>query len=222
MGIIKEVLNNQIDTKNTQSYKSTTGVILKYNSVTNTAKVKFKNPNGDGYLIMEQIPVSLSNPTSGFTGIQESKECNISFINNNIFSPVITGVYDNYYSQKTMDDNGAFIVNPGILSIKEPEEITPMINNWIDNNNNDLDKYNNDLSEHIINRDIDKYAYDITRNITYFKDNDQGLINIVNKSGIKIKDNGDIDIFIDNNSGIKISKQERSIRIYGLKIIEDK
>lgn len=221
MGIIKNVLNNQIDEKNTQSYKSTTGVILKYNSITNTANIKFKNPNGEGYLTMEQVPVSLSNSLSGFSGLLESKECNISFINNNIFSPVITGVYDNYYSQKTMDDNGAFIINPSILSIEKPNNIVPMTNNWIDNNNTNSEKYNNDYSEHIIDRDIDRYSYDLIRNLTYFKDTDQGLINIINKSGIKIRDNGDIDIFIDNNSGIKISKQERSIRIYGLKVIED-
>lgn len=218
MGIIKNTINKQIETQDTQSYKNTTGIILKYNAITNTANIKFKNPNGEGYLTMEQVPVSLSNSLSGFSGIQESKECNISFINNNIFSPVITGVYDNYYKQKTMDDNGAYIIDPSIYYSDLPESVTPMINNWIDNNNTIAGKYNNDYSEYIINRDVDKYSYDLIRGITYFKDNDQGLTNINNQSGIKIKENGDIDIFIDNNCGIKISKSERSIRIYGLEI----
>lgn len=222
MGIIGDVLKEQINKDNSQSYTNATGVILKYNSVTNTATVRFKNPNGEGYLTLKQVPVSLSNGgLSGFNGILENKECNLNFINASVFSPIITGVYDNFYSDKTMEDQGCFLVNQEILDIEKPENITPMVDDWLDTNNEIVDKYNNDYSEYLLDRDVDSYCYDVLRNISHFKDTEQGIINIVNNSGIKIKENGDIDIFIDNNSGIKISSSTKTIRIFGLEIIKD-
>ena len=216
MGAIKNAINKHIDENNFQTYKGTTGRIEEFNSSTNTATVSFTNESG--LFTIQEVPISnMLGGVCGFYGIRAGLDCMLEFRNGNVYSPVITGVYENFDSEKDMSDQGSLIIDSDILDLEEPQDIKPMAYDWIDKDNEHKDKYINEYSE-FIDCDIDKLSYDIIHNITHFKDNEQGLINMFTKSGIKLKDNGDIDIFVDNNSGIRISAKNKTVTVYGLEI----
>lgn len=214
MSIIKNALKKQICDSNRQQYNDTTGTILEYDNIKNTAKIRYSNPNGEGYLFRDNVRIS--NTLGGVTGagIYPGQSCAISFIGNNIYNPVIIGVTDNNYSNKTCKDQGAYIVDSEILSCEKPKKIVPMVNNWTEENNIDSDKYNNDLGDYT-KIDTSIIIHEILNTIDKYKSTEQGITSLSTKSTIKFKDNGDIDIFIANNTGIRISKTDNSINLYG-------
>lgn len=215
MSIIKNVLKKQVDENNKQQFNDTTATILEYNPVLNVAKIRFTNPNGEGVLYRENV--SLSNLLGGVTGagIYSGQTCTITFLGNNIYAPVITGLTGSNYTNKTCTDQGAYIVDSNITTVEKPDVINPMINNWIEENNIDTSKYNNNLGDYT-NTDIASLIHEMLNTLDKYKVNEQGITNLNTKSTIKFRDNGDIDIFIANNIGIKISKADKSINLYGI------
>lgn len=214
MGIIKNTLQKQIDANRKQQFNDTTATIIEYNIVLNTAKIRFANPNGEGYLYRDNV--SISNTLGGMTGagIYPGQSCTITFMNNNMYAPVITGLIGTNYANKTCKDQGAYIVDADILSCTKPAEIKPMINNWIEENNTNQIKYNNDLGDYT-QTDASESIHEALNTLDKYKSSEQGITNLKTKSTIKLKENGDIDIFVANNIGVKISKTDKSISLYG-------
>lgn len=214
MGIIKNVLKKQIDENNSQQYNDATATIIEYNNTANTAKIRYLNPNGEG--VMYRDNVRIANTLGGVTGagILPGQPCTITFIRNNVYNPIITGLIGNNYSNKTNSDQGAYIVDADILNYEKPENIDPMINNWIEENNVDNDKYNNDLGDYT-ETDTSLLIHEILNTLDKYKETEQGITSLSTKSTIKFKDNGDIDIFVANNIGIRISTTDNSINLYG-------
>lgn len=214
MGIIKNTLKKQIQENNYLQFNDTTATIIEYNIVMNTAKIKFLNPNGEGYVYRDNVTVS--NTLGGVTGsgIYPGQTCTITFIKNNIFSPVITGLMANNYSNKTNTDQGAYIVDNDIMSVYKPKNITPMIKNWIEENNTNNAKYNNDLGDYS-NIDTFESIHEILNTLDKYKNTEQGITSLNTKSTVKLKENGDIDIFVANNIGVRISPKDNSISLYG-------
>lgn len=215
MGIIKDTLKKQIDNDTRQQFNDTTATILEYNPVLNVAKIEFNNPNGEGVMYRENV--SLSNTLGGVTGagIYPGQLCTITFLGNNIYNPVITGLTGSHYANKTCSDQGAYLVDVNILTTEKPDTINPMINNWIEESNTNASKYDNELGEYT-NIDIAATIHKVLNTLNKYKINEQGITNLDTKSTIKFKDNGDIDIFIANNIGIRISKVDKSINLYGI------
>ena len=214
MGIIKNELNKQIQANNLRTYSDTTGTILEYDHITNRAKIMFDSPIGEGVMIRENVPIT--SQSGGFTqcGIQIGAQCNIAFSNNNIYSPVITGINNSFYNDKTCSDQGACLVNEKIKSIKKPDSITPMSLQWLDENNKNKSKYYNDLGQYQ-DIDITTKTMDILTKLDKYASTEQGITNLETKSTVKLKENGDIDIFVANNVGIRISKSSKKIYVYG-------
>ena len=169
MGVIKNTLQKQINNNNLTQYSNTTAVILSYDIVTNTATIKFPDPNGDGFLRRENVTFANTLGAVTGSGVYAGQTCTISFIGGNIWSPIITGLADNLYEAKTSSDQGAYIIgvdNDNIYT--KPENISPMMNDWIDENNTNQNKYNNDLWDytksdtsqevHEILQSLDKYT----------------------------------------------------------------
>jgi hypothetical protein len=213
MGIIRNALKKQIDDNNRIHSSSSTASIVEYDPVSNTAVIRYKNPNGEGSICRENV--SVSNTLGGVTGsgIYPGQTCTITFNNGNIFAPVITGFTGSYYSSKTCADQGAYIVDTNLLMIEKPEKITPMIENWIDENSTTI-KYNSHLKEYT-NIDTNTKVHKILSTLSKYKPTEQGITNLKTKSTIKFKENGDIDIFVANNIGIRISTKNNSIDLYG-------
>ena len=214
MGIIKNELNKQIQANNLRTYSDTTGTILEYDHITNRAKIMFDSPIGEGVMIRENVPIT--SQSGGFTqcGIQIGAQCNIAFSNNNIYSPVITGINNSFYNDKTCSDQGACLVNEKIKSIKKPDSITPMSLQWLDENNKNKSKYYNDLGQYQ-DIDITTKTMDMLTKLDKYASTEQGITNLKTKSTVKLKENGDIDIFVANNVGIRISKSSKKIYVYG-------
>ena len=213
MGAIKDGINKQIDKYNKSQFGNTTGTILSYDKSTNTCTVKYPNPNGVGDITRKNVMIT-DNTGGIVTGADHTgKKCSISFIANNAYAPVIGGIYDNNYHNRITSDQGSFIANDEVYKVGTPEHIIAMNTDWIDDKNKSLDKYQNDITNYA-DIDADQEAMELISSINRYGENEVGINNIYNNSTIKLKDNGDIDIFTENNTGIRICKSG-NIKIYG-------
>ena len=220
MGLIRDTLKKEIETQGTQRYDGTTATIIQYYNTTNTCDIEYPNPNGDGMFRRDQVPIANTLGGLAGSGIYPGMQCSIEFRGGNVMSPLITGVLTNFYQLKTNTNQGACIVDDDILDVEIPEDddITPMVDDWMDDTNDNTYKYANDYSIHLVGMDCDSHTYDIIRNIDHYTDNEQGMTNLDNKSTLKVKENGDIDIFVDNNVGIRISKSKQKVSLFGATI----
>ena len=214
MGIIKNTLQQQINNSKLQQSNDTTATIIEYNHVRNTAKIRYHNPNGEGILYRDNV--AIANTLGGVTGsgIFPGQTCSITFINNNLHMPLITGLTGSNYAVKTCTDQGAYLVDLDVLSCEKPDEIVPMIDNWLEEENTDDTKYNNDLGDYT-DTDTSFILHEMLNSLDKYKPNEQGITHLGAKSTIKFKENGDIDIFVGNNIGLRVSKADKSISLYG-------
>ena len=218
MGIIKNTLQQQIIENNKQQFNDTTATIIEYNAVLNTAKIRFLNPNGEGYVYNDNVAVSSTLGGVTGAGIYPGQSCTITFLRNNIYCPIITGFTGSNYANKTCSDQGAYIVDSSVLSYNKPEEIIPMMNNWIEEGNTNINKYNNNLGDYT-KTDASESIHETLNTLDKYNPNEQGITNLSNKSTIKFNDNGDIDIFVANNIGIRICPNNKTIEFYGMKFL---
>lgn len=221
MGIIKNALQEQISSNSLQQVSDTTGIILSYSITSNTASIRFDNPNGDGVMYRKNVKVSNTMGAVSGSGITSGQACSISFIGNNIHNPVITGMLGNNYMQKTTSDEGAYILDSSISKIEEVEDITPMVEDWIDTDNENSSKYNTDLKDYT-GIDATEQSSNSIQSIDRYTTKDQGITNLDTKSTVKLKENGDIDIFVSGNLGIRISPNDNSVNVYGTFKINNK
>lgn len=218
MGVLKEAIQKQVDKQNLQYMQSSTGTILRYDKTSNRADIIYNNPVGDGTVYRGGIPVSnsLGGLTSG--GVKPGQECTITFVNGNINAPLITGTNESSYRDKTCTDQGAYIIDEFVREqVQEVTDFIPMYQAWISPTNEWVDKYKNtaiDYSEY----DANERARTLQSTTDKFSDSEVGLTNLDTKATLKMKDNGDIDIFVTDNVGIRISKKMRKIYFYGFDI----
>lgn len=214
MGIIGNSIQKQIDKSNTQQYFQSVGTVLDYDLATNTAEIRFSNPNGEGSLTRKNVRLSSTLGGNTNSGLYPGCKCLIHFINGNIWNPIITGVIDNFYDSKTCSDQGSCLVNPEIKQIEFPENFVAMSEDWTDYNNQDESKYINDFGDYS-SQDITEQAHEMINELDKYSATEQGMTNLKTKSTIKLCDNGDIDMFVANNIGIRISKKNHRIYFYG-------
>lgn len=217
MGQIKNTLQKQIDSSSRQKFFSTSGTILDYDKLYNRATVRYLNPNGEGYVTRRNVPVSSSLGGVTHNGLRTSQECTLSFVNGNIFSPIIIGITTSTFNEKENSDQGAFLVDESIRNIDKPNNISPMAEDWIDVENEDKSKYFNEISRYST-FDVDSDSFDMMMDIAHFSDTEQGMTHLETHSNMKMKDNGDIEIFVADNVGIRISKATRKIYLYGFDV----
>ena len=215
MGVIRNTLQKQINNNNLTQYSNTTAVILSYDIVTNTAIIKFPDPNGDGFIRRENVTFANTLGAATGSGVYAGQTCTISFIGGNVWSPIITGLADNLYEAKTSSDQGAYIIgvdNDNIYT--KPENISPMMNDWIDEDNTNQYKYSNDLWDYT-KSDTSQEVHEILQSLDKYTAEESGMTNLDTKSTVKLRDNGDIDIFVSHNVGIRKSNTDHNIYVYG-------
>lgn len=216
MSLISNKIKEQYDNRARSSqYICSTGTITDYEPNTNTAAIQYVNPN-DGYSTMIKGSVPVANNLGGLTGsaVQVGSRCSLTFINGNVNAPVITGIIDSTYQDKTSTDQGAYVVSSYINDVDTTIETTPLIETLLDNDNEDPYKYYTDYGN-FVDVDLDQEMYDLLSNLDKYTNSEQGVTNLETKSNIRLKENGDIDIFVDNNTGIRISPDSNSIEIWG-------
>ena len=205
MGSLKDSVKKQINNDNRTQFSDTTATILSYDRTVNTCKIKYQNPNGDGYIYRGNV--SIANTSGGIASgsIHAGQECSITFVNDNIYVPVITGITNCYYQERNCADQGAYVADDEVWKVGTPEHIIAMNLDWIDDDNTDLSKYESDFANYT-NTDVDKTSMDIVTTLDKYQDDEVGMTNLKNKSTVKLRDNGDIDIFTSTNTGIRICK----------------
>jgi hypothetical protein len=213
MGIIKNTLDKQIKSNNLKQYSDTTGLILDYDKLTNSASIRYPNPYGEGYLYRSNVKIS--NSLGGVTGngIKPGIECNIAFLGNNMYAPIITGVLTNNYTIKTNTDQGAFIPDMEIANVGTIIG-KPMMSDWLSNSDNPY-KYITEFGDFTVT-DVSESVYNVLNELDKYSDGEEGITNLDTKSTIKLRDNGDIDIFVSNSVGMRISRSTHKIYLYGL------
>lgn len=212
-GIIGKKLREEINKNQIQQYGEITGVILDYDKLSNTATVRYPNPHGNGYLYREHANVSSS--LGGFTSdaIQPGQKCSISFINNNVMAPRVTGITNSLYLDKTNTDQGAYLVDRTILNVEKRDGV-PMIDTWFDELNENKSKYSSDYGNYM-ETDVAQEVYNIINELDKYKQGENGITNLKQKTNIKHTENGDIEIFVSNTVGIRISTVDHKIYLYG-------
>ncbi len=219
MGAIKNAIKKQVKNVDVQRILSTTGKVLAYDKTLNTARIAYANPMGEGWLYRDGVHIS--NSLGGLTsnGIRTGCQCILTFVNGHIEAPMITGICDSTYAEKSCADQGAYLIDESIReSSSDTLEIdTPMYQNWIDENNTWEDKYNNDFGDYT-SYDMRQETHRLSTETHRYSDSEIGLTHLDTKSTIKLKDNGDIDIFVADNVGIRISKKQKKIYFYGFDI----
>lgn len=212
MGSIKNSLQQQINNNNRGQFFGSSATILSYDKTTETCKIKYPNPNGEGYIYRGNVSVAgnLGGVSSG--GIFGGQECIVSFINGNVYSPIIVSITNSYYAERSNADQGAYIADDEVYKVGTPEHIIAMDTDWLN-----MDAKYNDLGFRYSDIDIDNTSMDLITTLDKVDDNEVGLVNLSNKSTIKLRDNGDIDLFTSNNTGIRICKSG-NIKLYGTDI----
>jgi len=213
MSIIKDSLKEQINNNNRTQFTDTTGTILEYDKTTETCKIKYLNPNGSGFIYRGNVMIA--NHAGGFASgsIFAGQKCSVGFINSNIYNPVITGIPESYYSDRNCTDQGAYIADDTVWKVGTPENIIAMNLDWI-NDTGSLSKYENSTARYT-NIDVNQVSMDLITSLDKYEDNEVGMTNLKNKSTVKLRDNGDIDIFTGANTGIRICNDTGNIKFYG-------
>lgn len=217
MGQIKNTIQKQIASNAQQKYFSTSGTILEYDRVYNTATVRFLNPNGEGYMLRRNVPVSSGLGGLSNNGVFASQQCTLSFVNGNLFAPIIIGITSSTYTSKDTSDQGAFLIDESVRQAQKPDNITPMVDDWLDEDNLSSSKYDNDLCSYA-NKNINNDSYETLMNLSHYSDTETGITHLTTHSSVKMRDNGDIDLFVADNVGIRISQSTHKIYLYGFDV----
>lgn len=217
MGIIKDKLQEQIQNYNNIKYGDTIAVIDKFNHVTNTANIHFHDPNSGVVHYAKNVAYKVQQGGIATAVPPAGTKCWISFLSNNLLTPVITSLCDDYYhknsySKKTNANSGAYINSYDVLQTDITIETTPMIKDYYINiEKQEFEEYSDiDITKRTQRQIMESDKYKPTEN---------GVTDVITKSTIKIDEDGNINIFVNNNTGLKVCPETGSIEIYGQLII---
>lgn len=214
MGAINKSLQNKINSNNLTRFSETTGTILAYDRTTETCKVKYPNPHGEGFIYRGNVDIVNTNGGMSTDGIFPGQKCSISFINDNLYTPVIVGIQNCYYAERNCTDQGAYLADDDIWKVGTPENIIAMNLDWINSDNADLSKYENNSARYT-NVDVNERSLELMTTLDKYSDSEIGMTNLITKSTIKLRENGDIDIFTSANTGMRICDNTGNIKFYG-------
>ena len=217
MSRIGDSLDRRINVSNKQWVSNTTGIIVDYDKKLGTCSVKYHNPKGDGYYFKEHARIE--NNSGGFSmdNISAGQYCNITFANGDVSNPIVTGLFGSDYNGRRSEDGGNFLIDSDIYDVKIPDEIEPLKDDWFDYDNENPEKYKLDDLGDDTQVDSQQAVIEMLNQIANFSDNESGFTNLNSKATIKMRSNGDINIFTGINTGIRICA-DGSIRIYGKQI----
>lgn len=205
------IVNNVLDPSMKSRFTNATGDVVSYNASHNVADVFIQSIiNGNG-LTLKEVPVQIAGVGLHQSSLKQGDRVYVQFNNGSVFQPKILGKADELYATHTAKDEVHLRKGDLVVSqTMEEGEITSSSSDWIDPSNEDVFKYESYRSmsgmESISNRILNKGK---------FVNQDVGLYNPVSSSVVKIKDNGEINIFVSTNVGIKIDPQNKTIEILG-------
>ena len=94
------------------------------------------------------------------------------------------------------------------------DDIIPMSQDWIDQKNEQTAKYTGEMGNYSAYDSVEEH-YEMVYEMERYADGECGMTNLDTKSAYKLKDNGDIDIFVEDNTGIRVSALRHCLYFYG-------
>lgn len=204
MSLIKDSINQTINYEEGQNFDQADGQIIEWDDITELAKVKFFNPNSGGYEYVGGVRIMNTQGGVSGCGIKAGAKCTLNFTKGNYFSPVIVGIQDNYYGNRNNEDQGAYLPNDEVYKVGTPEHLVPATLDWIDETNDDPDKYNNELGD-FSNQNVDEETFNMLTRLNHYDKDETGITNMETGATVRMRGNGDIDIFTKNNTGLRIT-----------------
>lgn len=207
----KNLVEKIIEPNNRTKLNNAKGQILKYDSVNNLADVCLGMASIGNKQILYNVPIQIAANGIHQSSFQEGDYVYIQFNNNSIFQPKIIGKADELYATHTRKEEKH--LKQGYLHVTQEyidEEITPSSSQWIETDNSNKSKY----IKYKDTNPLDDMAQKINSQ-GYFQDKEVGMYNPTSSSIIKVKDNGNIDIFVESNVGIRIDAENKTVEILG-------
>lgn len=215
MNLNKLIRDKVVTPSQSTKFKTSTGEVLSVDYAKNHATIKIINQYGAGFFELERVPITFHGNGINLTNIYKGDKVIVDFIGGSIASARITGLsYNNYEIFKS---NGNHPEQS--LSVKNK----PVKINKIITQDKLLFEDEESLTDYTNNIDLDKEYQNIVDNIGSYEWEDIGITNPRNKSTIKIKGNGDIEISsnkdskvtIDNKGNISIFAKDINIESLG-------
>lgn len=205
--LVENILTPSMKTKLTNA----TGQVVSYNETHNLADIYIPSIIDGNGLSLKEVPVQIAGIGLHQSSLKRGDSVYVQFNNGSVFQPKILGKADELYATHTK--TAETHLRKGELQVSqilEEGEITSSSSTWIDSENSSVFKYesyrNTSAIANVSFKMIDKGQ---------FNNQDVGLYNPVSSSIMKVKDDGEIDIFVATNIGIRINPTTKVIEILG-------
>lgn len=208
MGFKKALLEKVIEPHSSQKVTNSIGKILSYDSYLNRANVLVSSSGA--FNTLKDVPVQLSGTGIMSAMPQEGDLVYIQYNNGSVFQPKVVGIADEDYQNKTRENSKHMRKGTLLRNIVEREgEIVPRAKRRMDTSNDPFKHF--DYRE----ADASEILESKTEDMGFFSGRELGLFHPILSSLVKLKDNGDIDIFTGTNTGIRVSRKNKTVEMFG-------
>lgn len=217
-----KILEEIVQKNEKERFTCALGTITKINKISNSASVSLESTI-DKKIELDDIPLPIYGRGIHTALPNVGDEVVVTFVGNSLLQAKIISVVDELYKYRTRYQEqhikqGSYISNIDYSSIDDIDEddIKALTDNWIDEENNYLLKY----YSYAKSEPIKDLSRDISL-LSYFDEGEVGLIHPTNKSIIKLKNDGCVDIFSEDNIGIRVNPKTKTISFIGDNIVSN-
>lgn len=208
MGFKDNLIKNVVKPVTSQIFTNSIGKIISYDEILNKANVLVSSSGS--FTTLEDVPVQLSGKGIFSSKLKVDDLVYIQYNNGSIFQPKIVGFADEDYSNNTREASKHIRKGTLLDTIEEKEgSVIPRVTRRIDM---DDIPYKHEEYQDLSSLEA---LFEKSQSLGYFNNGEIGLFHPDVSSLVKLKDNGDIDIFTGTNIGIRINKEKRTIEIFG-------
>lgn len=208
MSFKDNLIKNVINPATSQIFTNSIGKIISYDEILNKATVLVSSSGS--YTTLEDVPVQLSGKGVFSSKLKQDDLVYIQYNNGSVFQPKVIGFADEDYSNNTRESSKHLRKGTLVDTVEEKDgEVISRASRRIDK---DTVPYKH--QEYKDTSALDAICQK-TESLGYFNDGEIGLFHPDVSSLVKLKDNGDIDIFTGTNVGIRINREKRTVEIFG-------
>lgn len=197
-------------------YEMVVGQIQEYDDSCNRANVYMYDPKNGEQVLLYNVPVEMSGLGLISSGPFSGDQVYISFMNGSLLHPKVIGRADEtfgYYTRSMTQHakSGAYLsdtISESNFSGNSPSSSDSSASqSWIDSGSGSVANYMNYTGN------ATNGASSSATNSAYYRKAEIGFTHPLNRSTMKVRDNGVIDIFTSTNYGIRINPNNGSVTI---------
>lgn len=207
MSLRDKIKREIVDPSISSIVTSAKGVIMEYNHISNLAIVKIRNPLKQGVLTYSNLPLPNSCPGISVGGPYRGDKVLLQFTSAGLKNPKIVGIVEDEYEQNIREDRikhihqGTYLPD-GLSLLEKTDGITSdMV----------FDYYMFEGENERRNIQPIKELNDSVKELPYYDLSEVGLTHPKNKTTVKIKDDGSLDLFTWINQGVRINPIQKTI-----------